>query len=143
MGTRLALDDFTVEQVTDLNIRYGSPLKSEAQVRRFQNLVGGHPYLVRRGMDAMIAAGLNMDRLEAQAARADGPYGSHLNQLYHSLVRDPELTDLLRTVLRGKGLPSEVGYYRLFSAGILAASADQQPRLRCCVYETYLAHRLL
>jgi len=143
VGTRLSLEDFTREQVGDLNARYGGPLKSEAQVARFHTLVGGHPYLVRRGLDAMVAAGLDMDRVEAQADREDGIYGSHLHQLYRSVVQDSDLTDLLRAVLRGKALPSEVGYYRLFSAGILAANADHQPHLRCRVYETYLAHRLL
>jgi DNA-binding SARP family transcriptional activator len=143
VGIRLTLEDFTLEQVTDLNARYGGPLKSDAQVARFQALVGGHPYLVRRGLEAMVAAGLTIDRVEVQADREEGLYGSHLHQLYQSVMQDPDLTDLLRVVLRGNELSSEVGYYRLFSAGILAASADQQPRLRCRVYETYLAHRLL
>jgi DNA-binding SARP family transcriptional activator len=143
VGTRLSLEDFTPAQVADLNARYGGPLKSDAQVDRFHSLVGGHPYLVRRGLDAMVAAGLDIDRVEAEADREDGIYGSHLHQLYRSVVQDPDLTDLLRAVLRGNVLSSEVGFYRLFSAGILAAGFDHQPRLRCHVYETYLAHRLL
>jgi hypothetical protein len=143
VGTRLSLEDFTPAQVADLNARYGGPLKSDAQVDRFHSLVGGHPYLVRRGLDAMVAAGLDIDRVEAEADREDGIYGSHLHQLYRSVVQDPDLTDLLRAVLRGNVLSSEVGFYRLFSAGILAAGFDHQPRLRCHVYETYLARRLL
>jgi DNA-binding SARP family transcriptional activator len=143
VGTRLTLEDFTLEQVTDLNARYGAPLKSDAEVGRFQALVGGHPYLVRRGLDTMVAAGLDIERVEAQADREDGLYGSHLNQLYRSIVQDLDLTELLRTVLRGQVLASEIGYYRLFSAGILAANVDHQPQLRCRVYETYLARRLL
>lgn len=143
VGTRLTLEDFTSAQLADLNTRYGSPLKNEVEVSRFQALVGGHPYLVRRGLDAMVSEGLDIRQIEAQADREDGLYGSHLHQLYRSVVRDPDLTDLLRGVLRGSVLPTEIGYYRLFSAGILAASSDRQPRLRCRVYETYLAHRLL
>lgn len=143
VGTRLAVQDFTQEQVADLNSRYGGPLKDDGQIGRFQALVGGHPYLVRRGLDVMVSEGLNIDRIEAEADRADGLYGSHLNQLYRSVTQDPSLTDLLRAVLRGNMAPSEIGYYRLFSAGILAASAERQPRLRCRVYENYLAHRLL
>src|SRR5579872_7097119 len=48
---------------------------------RFQMLVGGHPYLVRRGLDVMVAEGLDIDMIEAQADREDGLYGSHLHQL--------------------------------------------------------------
>ncbi len=143
VGTRMIVEDFTRDQAADLNLRYGSPLKDEAQISRFQELVGGHPYLVRRGLDVMAAEGLNIAQIEAQATREDGLYGSHLNQLYRSVVQDPDLTDLLRTVLQGKILPTEVSYYRLFSAGILAATPDHQTRMRCRVYETYLANRLL
>jgi DNA-binding SARP family transcriptional activator len=148
VGTRLTLEDFTPAQVADLNARYGRPLKNDNQVARFQALVGGHPYLVRRGLDAMGAEGLDIDGIAAQADREDGLYGSHLHHLYRSVIQDPDLTDLLRAVLRGNVLSSnvlsaEIGYYRLFSAGILAADADHQPRLRCRVYETYLTRRLL
>jgi DNA-binding SARP family transcriptional activator len=143
VGTRLLLEDFTPTQVADLNARYGSPLKNDAQIARFQALVGGHPYLIRRGLEVMVADGLDMDRIEAQADREDGLYSSHLHQLYRSVVQDEEMTDLLRAVLCNRVLPSEIGYYRLYSAGILAAGADRPPRLRCRVYESYLARRLL
>ncbi|HLK61206.1 MAG TPA: AAA-like domain-containing protein, partial [Chthonomonadaceae bacterium] len=143
VGTRLTLEDFTLAQVRDLNARYGGPLKEDTQLARFQALVGGHPYLVRRGLETMVASGLDIARVEAQADREDGLYGSHLQQLYQTVMQDPDLTELVRAVLRGNVLPSEIGYYRLFSAGILAASSDRQPRLRCRVYETYLARRLL
>jgi DNA-binding SARP family transcriptional activator len=143
VGTRLVLEDFTSAQTAELNARYGGPLKSDAEIGRFQSLVGGHPYLVRRGLDAMVAEGLDIAGVEAQADREDGLYGGHLHQLYRSVVQDPGLTDLLRTVLRGNALPSEMGYYRLFSAGILAANPDHLPRLRCRLYESYLAYRLL
>jgi len=45
VGTRLALEDFTEEQVAELNRRYGSPLKDEAELKRYCSLVSGHPYL--------------------------------------------------------------------------------------------------
>src|SRR5205823_4580609 len=53
VGTRLTLEDFTFEQVADLNRRYGEPLQDQAELERFFRLVGGHPYLVRRGLDEM------------------------------------------------------------------------------------------
>lgn len=143
VGTRLHLEDFTLPQVAELNARYGRPLTQDADIARFQALVSGHPYLVRRGLDAMVSEGLDIGTVEAQSAREDGLYGSHLNQLYRSVIQDPALTDLLRGVLRGNLFPSEAGYYRLFSAGIVAASPDRQPHLRCRVYETYLTRRLL
>ncbi len=54
VGTRLMLEDFTFEQVAEINERYGSPLKENAQVARYFRLVSGHPYLVRRGLYEMV-----------------------------------------------------------------------------------------
>lgn len=143
VGTRLSLDDFTLEQVAGLNTRYGGPLKSYTEICRFHALVGGHPHLVRRGLDAMLTGTLDIDWIEAWADREDGPFGSHLQELYRTVVQDPELPGLLRAVLRGSAPSSEVGFYRLFSAGVLAGSAEHEPRLRCRVYDSYLSRRLL
>src|SRR5205085_875506 len=53
VGTRLALDDFTREQVVELDRRYGSPLGTAADVARLYEPVGGHPHLVRQALHAM------------------------------------------------------------------------------------------
>ena len=41
VGTRLTLEDFTPEQTVDLNLRYGSPLRTDGEVRRYFGLIGG------------------------------------------------------------------------------------------------------
>lgn len=53
VGTRFELGDFTFEQVADLNARYGSPLTDEPKRSRFFRLIGGQPYLTRRGLREM------------------------------------------------------------------------------------------
>src|SRR5262249_23091978 len=73
VGTRLELEDFTLEQVGELNGRYGSasgspPLENEAAVKRYFDLLGGHPYLVRCGLHRMVSDGLGIEEIEAQAA---------------------------------------------------------------------------
>src|SRR5262249_53235859 len=50
VGTRLVLEDFTGEQLAELNERYGGPLDDQEQITRFRQLVGGHPYLTQRGL---------------------------------------------------------------------------------------------
>ncbi|MBL8150277.1 MAG: AAA-like domain-containing protein, partial [Blastocatellia bacterium] len=54
VGTRLFLEDFSFEQVTELNNRYDKPLTSSTELIKFYKLVGGHPYLVRRGLHEMV-----------------------------------------------------------------------------------------
>src|SRR5947208_13728322 len=68
VGTRLTLEDFTLEQVADLNRRYGSPLGNPAEVNRLYRLVGGHPYLLRRALHELAIHPLGVDGFEAQVA---------------------------------------------------------------------------
>ena len=73
VGTRLTLEDFTLEQVADLNRRYGSPLRTPEEVARFHLLLNGQPYLVNRGLTEMVGRGIDIAKLEAEADRDEGP----------------------------------------------------------------------
>src|SRR5262249_22274543 len=155
VGTRLTLEDFTLEQVADLNNRYGSPLKSTAEISRFHHLVSGQPYLVRCGLPAMSADGIGpggapgspyrhaLADLEAAADREDGIFGDHLRRILIMLARNSELMDVVQGVLQGRPCPSAESFYRLRSAGILAGESARDVRLRCPLYAAYLKRHLL
>jgi hypothetical protein len=143
VGTRLTLADFTPEHVADLNARHGAPLRNPEELERFYRLVGGQPYLVRRGLYEMSARGLSVGLLEEQADGEEGIFGDHLRRLLVVLARNPELLDVMRGVLRGEPCPSADSYYRLRSAGILSGDAASEARLRCPIYGRYLARHLL
>ncbi|HLK60709.1 MAG TPA: AAA-like domain-containing protein, partial [Chthonomonadaceae bacterium] len=72
VGTRLTLEDFTLEQVTDLNRRYGGPLRDAGEIARYYKLVSGQPYLTRRGLNAMVSQQLDIAMLEGEADREEG-----------------------------------------------------------------------
>lgn len=139
VGTRLALEDFTLSEVAELNRRYGGIL-NEAEVERFHTLVGGQPYLVRRGLDAA-RRGLRLDRIETESAADDGPFGDHLRRLFQSLSRSPELVTMVREMLAGRPCASSEGFYRLRAGGVVAGSSAQDARLRCPLYRSYLARQ--
>jgi hypothetical protein len=139
----VTLRDFTDAEVAELNRRYGSPLKSEADVARFFGLVGGHPYLVRQGLHAMTPApSLSIADFEKQADRDEGVYGDHLRRLLHCLRQDAALCEAVRAVLGGAPCPTEESFYRLQSAGVLMGTCAGDARLRCRLYQTYLERRL-
>jgi hypothetical protein len=142
VGTRLALEDFTLEQVADLNRRYGSPLSDEVEVSRYYRLVNGQPYLVNRGFQEMVTHGLDLAELEAQADRDEGIFGDHLRRMLVLLVNNPELCDAVQEVLQGRPCPNSERFYRLRSAGVLAGETAQTARLRCRLYESYLLSHL-
>ena len=115
VGTRLLLEDFSPAQVADLNGRHNCPLPTDEAVTRFYRLVGGQPYLVRRGLDEISRRHLPIDAFEAEADRDEGLFGDHLRRILVTLSQEEGLT-----------------------SGASAADAA----FRCRLYETYLARHL-
>jgi DNA-binding SARP family transcriptional activator len=142
VGTRLTLEDFTFDQVADLNRRYGSPLKDDTEIARFYRLVSGQPYLVRRGLHELAVHGMGIAALEAQADHETGVFGEHLRRLLVSLVQDSDLCEVVRGVLQGKPCPTAESFYRLRSAGVLSGEAAPEARPRCRLYALYLERHL-
>jgi hypothetical protein len=143
VGTRLTLEDFSFDQVVDLNRRYGSPLRDGDEAARYYRLVGGHPYLAGRGLREMVTHDLSIAAFEAQADRDEGVFGDHLRRMLVLLVKEPELCDVVRGVLRGQPCPSQDSFYRLRTSGILAGESSRDARPRCQLYATYLERHLL
>jgi hypothetical protein len=142
VGTRLTLDDFTLEQIADLNRRYGGPLAEGQQLNRFHALVDGQPYLVRRGLDLMARERIDIDELEARADLDSGPFGDHLRRILVLLARDPELCEQVRSFLRKPFALTPEHFHRLTSAGLMAGRTRDQARFRCGIYERYLRRQL-
>jgi hypothetical protein len=143
VGTRLTLEDFTRLQVAELNRRYHSPIKSEDELSRFCRLVGGHPYLVRRGLHELATRKTSFDSFEQQAARDEAFYGDHLRRILVLLVRDPELTKVMRGVLDNQPCPTPESFDRLRSAGLVVGHIPEEARPRCRLYAAYLRRHLM
>ena len=143
VGTRLALDDFTPEQVAELNRRYDSQLKGQAEVEAFYDLLSGHPYLVRKGLHEMATRGMSLAAFAREADRDEGPFGDHLRRFLMLLAQDAPLCDIMREILSGRPCPSTESFYRLRSAGLLAGNSVQEARPRCQLYASYLGRHLL
>src|ERR1043166_1843945 len=143
VGTRLELKDFTVDQVWELNARYGSPLRVGEELERFYRLLGGHPYLVRRGLHELVTGGFTLEAFEEMAGRDEGPFGDHLRRILVLLARDPVLADITRAVLSGYPCPTSEAFYRLRSAGVMSGDTQADLRPRCQLYAAYLKRHLL
>ena len=126
-----------------MNGRIGSPLATREEIADFQQLLGGHPYLVHRGLYEMKLRGLALPEFAAAAARDEGPYGDHLRRILVLLARDAELTEEVRRILRGQPCESVDNFYRLRSAGLVAGDSSREATLRCSLYGDYLGRNLL
>jgi hypothetical protein len=142
VGTRFEMKDFTSGQVAELNRRYGSPIRNDAELDAFYHLVGGHPYLVRRSLYAMVTEKLDVPGLEEAAASDNGPLSDHLRRILTLLARNVDNVAAVRDILAGKPCPNFETFYHLRSAGILLGETVQSASIRCNLYRMYLSRHL-
>ncbi|MDZ8261281.1 AAA-like domain-containing protein [Nostoc sp. ChiQUE01b] len=140
VGEVLLLDDFTPEQVADLNQRHSSPL-TRLQASQLMALLHGHPYLVRRSLYLVASQQISVEELFAQAISDRGPFGDHLR--YH-LFRIYEKKDLVQGFLqaiRNNTCPDE-RIARLLSAAGLVRREGHIVVPRCQLYADYFREHL-
>ncbi|MSU61542.1 MAG: TIR domain-containing protein [Pedosphaera sp.] len=143
VGTRLVLEDFTREQVAELNRLYRSPLKSEAELERCIQLVAGHPFLVRRALHELHTQNISLDEFEKEVDRDEGIFGDHLRRLLVLLAKDPALMDVVRGLVRGQPCPNQESFYRLRSAGVVTGNSPGDAHPRCQLYSRFLLRHIL
>lgn len=140
VGEVVELTDFTRGQVADLNGRYGGPL-SAPQMNRLYELLGGHPYLVRRALYLVTTGRYEADRLLAEATDDDGPFGDHLRHHLFRLATGTDLKDAMRQILKDGSCGSERLYWRLRGAGLVVRRAGRiAPRSR--LYAEFISRHL-
>lgn len=142
VGTQLVLEDFTLEQVSELSRRYGSPLRDVTSLNQFFELLGGQPYLTRRGLHELASQNMSVGDFEHKATRDDGPFGDHLRRILVSLAHDPSLCEVVKKLLSGRPSSPLDAFYRLRSAGIVSGESARDMRLRCRLYQSYLTQHL-
>lgn len=133
VGTRLTLSDFTLEDTTELNRRFGSPLRAPDQLLELREWIGGQPYLNHLAFYA-ISGGLALSELIAQALDPEGLFGGHLRRLSASLGHE----DVIHGLLENRGRLTQEQFYRLRAAGLLAGESSAEARFRCRLYREWL-----
>jgi hypothetical protein len=142
VGTRLRLDDFDQTHVEELNERYGRPLSGSQETHDFQELLGGHPYLVRRGLHEMASRRISFEVMASTADKDDGLFGDHLRRILVVLARDPALSQVLVGVLNTGKCPDPESFYRLRSAGLIQGTSELECEPRCDLYRRFLKRHL-
>jgi hypothetical protein len=141
VGLPVELGELPAEQVRHLVSLHGLPL-GETELGQLLELVGGHPYLVRKALYEL-ANGLAFATFLREAPTEAGVYGDHLRGILKAVEDHPELGEALRQVVNSSEpvkLRSEQAF-KLESLGVLVPEGNQV-RPRCRLYATYLADRL-
>ena len=141
VGLPVELGELPPAEVARLVALHGLQL-SEAELGQLLELVGGHPYLVRKALYEL-ANGLPFATFLREAPTEGGVYGDHLRGILKAVEDHPELAEALRQVVNSAEpvkLRSEQAF-KLESLGVLVPEGNLV-RPRCRLYATYLADRL-
>ncbi len=138
VGVRINLPDLDRTQVGLLNQIRGAPLRGDEELDRFIAVVGGHPYLVQRGLQSLAAGDCSLSDLELHGAAEDGLYGDHLRRIRRLLTRNPELLWTAREFLDGRQQIAVSHFRRLHDAGLFLGDTVSSARPRCELYLRYL-----
>jgi hypothetical protein len=141
VGEVLELRDFNMEQVADLNQRHGSPLQP-SEVRLLMDLLGGHPYLVRRALYLLASGMSTIDQLFTHAGGDSGPFGDHLRRHLLRLTAREELVLGFREVIDKHTCDDVRIFFRLHGAGLVRRGEGRTVLPRCTLYEDYFKERL-
>jgi hypothetical protein len=140
VGHEKVLQEFTQQEVMTLVRRHSLTLNM-SQVTALMDLIGGHPYLVRKCLYDLAKDEYSFDYLLKEAASETGPLNDHLQRVYFNVCRFPETKQTLKDILlRGKS-SNENQCNNLRDRGLVKfVNQHYVPSLN--VYKIYLANRL-
>jgi len=141
VGCRIDIPMFSLANTSDLNERYGTPIRRPQDVEALQNLLGGQPFLTRRALEILASGQMTIETLLAEADQEDGPFSDHLKRILVSVTQLRAVWDALVSSLSTPDLTDSEGLQRLVAAGILVRKG-RNFELVCELYKRYLArHR--
>ncbi|MBD0337369.1 MAG: AAA-like domain-containing protein, partial [Cyanobacteria bacterium Co-bin13] len=142
VGLPIELPEFSAEQMAELAQRHG--LDSSADfVAPLQEMIGGHPYLVRVALYNLARQDMSLEQLLAEAPTEAGPYGDHLRRHLWNLEQRPELAAAVKRIVASTQPVrlESVQAFQLHSMGLVNLQGnDVTPR--CELYRQYFKDRL-
>ncbi|MBD2067214.1 AAA-like domain-containing protein [Leptolyngbya sp. FACHB-671] len=141
VGLPIELPEFTLLQVEELVQRHSLSCRSK-DIQALTEVIGGHPFLVRLALYAIVHQSLSFEQLQ-DTSTTDRIYADHLHRHLSNLERNPALMQAFRQVVlhdRTVRLPSEQAF-KLDSMGLVKLTGNDVV-VRCQLYRDYF-HRCL
>jgi hypothetical protein len=139
-GLAIALDDFTAEQIDDLNQRHGQPFTPHEQ-QALAELLGGHPYLTRQALFLAATGAQTTAEILGSAADDRGVFGEHMRYHLFKLASQPRLVAELRQIVSHGVSADEWACDELYDAGLVRRDG-QRVGARCQLYASYFRRHL-
>lgn len=142
VGIPIELPELTRAQVQDLIERHGLAL-AEPEGDRLMEILGGHPYLVRRSLYHIANTGVTLDELLTLAPTEEGIFNDHLRRHLANLQTDAALVAAIRDVIvsdRPVEIDSDQAF-KLHSMGLVKFQGNAVLPF-CELYRLYFGDRL-
>lgn len=142
VGLAIELPELNVEQVTDLVQRHGAHW-STAQIQQLMDMVGGHPYLLRKALYEIVRGKLTLERFTEIAPTEEGLYSDHLRRHLENLQSNPSLAVAMWQVVTTNA-PTRIDAglgFQLYSMGLVKQQGNDVLPL-CNLYRIYFRDRL-
>jgi hypothetical protein len=139
-GITIGLDDFTPEQITDLNQRHGRPFSPHEQ-QALAELLGGHPFLIRQALYLAATGAYTAAEIIEGAASDRGAFGEHLRYHLFKLCNQPRLVAELRQIVSRGVCADDWACDELCAAGLVRRDG-QRASARCQLYTSFFGQHL-
>ncbi|PSN19435.1 serine/threonine protein kinase [filamentous cyanobacterium CCP5] len=138
VGLPVNLEALTTDQILELAHRYDLDW-SRSQAQKLTELVGGQPYLVKKGLYHIWHQDTTLEELVKVGPGAEGIYGSHLQWQMLHLERQPELSQAFEQVLRSEANSLSLSESLQLQRLGLIDWQDKYPVPSCRLYEEYFS----
>jgi len=142
IGTEVLATDFTRTQVEKLNQRHSMPVKTTQEMDAMVELLGGHPFLMRKALYSLVVQKLSVNELIKQASYDDGPFSDHLHAYLWRLHEQSDLREAMKSAILEHVVSSDVLFHRLHSSGLVVGHDRRNAQPRCGLYADYFKKHL-
>ena len=140
VGLTTNLDEFNDQNILDLSKLHGLQWTKD-DVRALSNVVGGHPYLIRKGLYEIASQSLTLDEFLEKAADDDGVYADHLSRHLWFLKRRPDMAKTMKEIIDYQTTSDFINCEILRGLGLIKGN-DPNYYASFELYERYLKNKL-
>ncbi|BAG05315.1 AAA-like domain-containing protein [Microcystis aeruginosa] len=141
VGKGQELREFNHREVLNLSQKHSLRL-TETQLEALQEMIGGHPYLIRQAMYSLSKEEKTLETILAEAATEVGIYHEYLSRLYRSICQYG-LKECLKKVIESNRpvVLNPIETFELYSLGLVSRTKDGV-EIGCRLYREYFARYL-
>lgn len=140
VGMQVNLLDFSEAEVAELARRHQLTL-SPAEISSLMEMIGGHPFLVRKALYQIALNQLSLSDFLKNATQDDGYFADYLNNHLQYLQKNPDKSEALSNILHQKQTQNHLACEALRAIGLIKGSAPYY-KVSNRLYEEYFKRKL-